>query len=86
MRRRHPRRVCLRVQGRAPSPSTSRFPVSRLADQIQRVLPVFSELETPPALIGGLALAAHKVIRAKRDVDFLIAAVDAGRRGELRAR
>ena len=53
--------------------------MSRLADQIQQVLPVFSELETPPALIGGLALAAHKVIRATRDVDFLVAAVDADR-------
>ncbi len=40
---------------------------------------MFSELETPPALIGGLALAAHKVIRATRDVDFLVAAVDADR-------
>jgi hypothetical protein len=40
---------------------------------------VFSELETPPALIGGLALAAHKVIRATRDVDFLVASTDADR-------
>jgi hypothetical protein len=53
--------------------------VSRLADQIQQVLPVFSELETPPALIDGLALAAHQVIRATRDIDFLVAAVDADR-------
>lgn len=53
--------------------------MSRLADQIQQVLPVFSELETPPALMNGLALAAHKVIRATRDVDFLVAAVDADR-------
>lgn len=51
--------------------------MSRLADQIQQVLPVFSELQTPPALIDGLALAAHKVIRATRDVDFLVVAVDA---------
>lgn len=53
--------------------------MSRLADQIQQVLPAFSELATPPALIGGLALAAHKVIRATRDVDFLVAAEDAER-------
>jgi hypothetical protein len=67
------------AQGTAPSPSTAWFPMSRLADQIQQVLPAFSELETPPALIDGLALAAHKVIRATRDVDFLVAAVDADR-------
>lgn len=53
--------------------------MSRLADQIQQVLPQFSELDTPPALIGGLALAAHRVIRATRDVDFLVAAEDSGR-------
>jgi len=48
--------------------------MSRLADQIQQVLPVSSESETPPALFDGLARAAHKVIRAARDVDFLVAA------------
>lgn len=53
--------------------------MSRLVDQIRQVLPVFSELETPPALIDGPALAAHKVVRATRDVDFLVAAVDADR-------
>jgi hypothetical protein len=53
--------------------------MSRLADQIEQVLPAFSTLETPPALIGGLALAAHKVIRATRDVDFLVASEDAER-------
>ena len=51
--------------------------MSRLADQIKQVLPVFSALETPPALIGGLALAAHRVVRATSDVDFLVAAADA---------
>jgi hypothetical protein len=67
------------ARGKAPLPSTARFSMSRLADQILQVLPVFSKLETPPALIGGLALAAHKVIRATRDVDFLVAAVDGDR-------
>lgn len=38
-------------------------PMSRLSGQIQQVVPVFSELETPPALMFGLALAAHKVVR-----------------------
>jgi hypothetical protein len=30
-------------------------------------------------VIGGLALAAHKVVRATRDVDFLVSADDADR-------
>lgn len=51
--------------------------MSRLADQIKQVLPAFSALATPPALIGGLALAAHRVVRATSDVDFLVAAADA---------
>ncbi len=57
--------------------------MSRLADQIKQVLPVFSALETPPALIGGLALAAHRVVRATSDVDFLVAAADADRVQDL---
>lgn len=51
--------------------------MARLADQITQVLPGFAALATPPALIGGLALAAHKVVRATSDVDFLVAADDA---------
>lgn len=57
--------------------------MSRLADQIKQVLPAFSAFETPPALIGGLALAAHRVVRATTDVDFLVAAADAERVHEL---
>jgi hypothetical protein len=34
-------------------------------------------------LIGGLALAAHQVVRAKRDIDFLADAEDAGRLHEI---
>lgn len=57
--------------------------MSRLADQIRQVLPAFSAMDTPPALIGGLALAAHRVVRATTDVDFLVAADDAERVHEL---
>lgn len=53
--------------------------MAALADQIREVLPAFAELATPPALIGGLALAAHNVVRATRDVDFLVVAEDADR-------
>lgn len=53
--------------------------MSRLVDQIREVVATFAGLCTPPALIGGLALAAHNVVRATRDVDFLAAADDAGR-------
>ena len=35
------------------------------------------------ALIGGLALAAHKAIRATRDVDFLVDAKDSERMHQL---
>jgi hypothetical protein len=51
----------------------------RLAGQIKEALAAFVGLKTPPALIGGLALASHGVIRATRDVDFLVDADDADR-------
>lgn len=51
----------------------------RLVDQIREVLTAFSGLRTPPALIGGFALAAHGVVRATRDVDFLVDADDGDR-------
>lgn len=51
--------------------------MSRLVEQIRQVLEAFSGCQTPPALIGGLALAAHQVVRATRDVDFLADADDA---------
>lgn len=51
----------------------------RLIDQIKQVLSAFAHGERPPALIGGLALAAHNVVRATRDVDFLADANDAER-------
>ena len=34
-------------------------------------------MQNSPALIGGVALAAHEVVRATRDVDFLVDAADA---------
>ena len=53
--------------------------MARLVDQIQQAVAAFSACKTPPALIGGLALAAHQVVRATRDVDFLDDADDAER-------
>jgi hypothetical protein len=50
-----------------------------LAGQFKEALTVFSRCATPPALIGGLAIAAHGVIRATQDVDFLVDSTD----GEL---
>jgi hypothetical protein len=51
----------------------------RLVDQIKEALAAFAGIKRPPALIGGLALAAHQVIRATEDVDFLVDAEDADR-------
>lgn len=51
----------------------------RLADQIKEAVNAFTGLDQTPALIGGLALAAHNVVRATRDIDFLIDAEDADR-------
>lgn len=45
-----------------------------LAEQIREALTMFASSGTQPALIGGLAVAAHQVIRATKDVDFLVAA------------
>jgi hypothetical protein len=52
-------------------------PMTRLVDQIKEALAAFASLRTQPALIGGLALAAHNVVRATQDVDFLADAADA---------
>lgn len=51
--------------------------MSRLVEQIRQAVAAFAVCKTPPALIGGLALAAHHVVRATRDVDFLADANDA---------
>lgn len=49
----------------------------RLIDQLTEVMGALNDCESPPALIGGLALAAHGVVRATQDVDLLIDAEDA---------
>lgn len=57
--------------------------MSRLVDQIKQAVAAFVDCKTTPALIGGLALAAHQVVRATRDVDFLADAEDAERLHEI---
>lgn len=47
---------------------------SRLGRQIAEVLAALASIDAPHALIGGLALASHKVVRATQDVDFLVEA------------
>lgn len=43
-----------------------------LAEQIREALAMFARNDTEPALIGGLAVVAHRVVRATKDVDFLV--------------
>jgi hypothetical protein len=45
-----------------------------LVEQIREALAMFAVADTKPALIGGLAVAAHSVVRATKDVDFLLEA------------
>jgi hypothetical protein len=47
-----------------------------LVEQIREALAMFAVADTKPALIGGLAVAAHSVVRATKDVDFLLEAQD----------
>ena len=44
---------------------------SRLGRQIEEVITALSSIGASNALIGGLALAAHRVVRATQDVDLL---------------
>ena len=53
--------------------------MTRILDQTREALAAFAGGKEDPALIGGLALAAHRVIRATQDVDFLVDAEDADR-------
>ena len=53
--------------------------MARLVEQIREAVAAVVGLRTQPALIGGLALAAHQVVRATRDVDFLVDADDGER-------
>jgi hypothetical protein len=48
-----------------------------LAEQIREALTMFAGTGTEPALIGGLAVAAHQVVRATKDVNFLVEAESA---------
>jgi hypothetical protein len=51
--------------------------MSRLVEQVKQAVAAFAGCKHTPALIGGLALAVHQVVRATRDVDFLADADDA---------
>lgn len=51
----------------------------RLFDQLAQALAAFRGEGISPALIGGLALSAHAVVRATRDIDFLVDGDDAER-------
>jgi hypothetical protein len=44
---------------------------SRLGRQLEEVIASLSKVDARFALIGGLALASHKVIRARQDIDLL---------------
>lgn len=46
--------------------------LSRLGKQIAEVTTALKQIGAEFALIGGLALASHKVIRATQDVDLLV--------------
>ena len=48
--------------------------MSNRAEQIREALNMFAQSGTAPALIGGLAVVAHQVVRATQDVDFLVEA------------
>jgi len=45
---------------------------SRLGQQLEEVIATLDKVGARFALIGGLALAPHKVVRATQDVDLLI--------------
>ena len=47
-------------------------PLSRLGKQLEEAIAALGKIGARFALIGGLALAPHKVVRATQDVDLLI--------------
>jgi len=51
--------------------------LSRLGKQITEIIALLEATGVRFALIGGLALALHKVIRATQDIDLLVDAEDA---------
>lgn len=52
---------------------------SRLGRQLVEALTLLNQIGARHALIGGLALASHKVIRATQDIDLLVDLDDADR-------
>jgi len=56
---------------------------SRLGQQIEQVVAELDDARLRFALIGGLALAAHHVVRATSDVDLLVRAEDAPEFGRI---
>lgn len=50
---------------------------SRLGRQIEEATAALHSIGAPFALIGGLALAPHKVVRATQDIDLLVDAIRA---------
>jgi len=64
------------------SEAAALMPVSRLGRQIAEVAAALDAIGAPFALIGGLALASHRVVRATQDVDLL---TDAGKAVEIDA-
>ena len=50
------------------------MPLSRLGKQIAEAAVALNAIGARFALIGGLALASHKVVRATQDVDLLVEA------------
>lgn len=59
---------------------------SRLGQQIVQVVGELDEARLAFALIGGLALAAHRVVRATSDVDLLLRSEDASRFSRIAAK
>jgi hypothetical protein len=57
------------------------MPLSRLGQQIAEAVTALHGAGVRFALIGGLALAWHKVVRATSDVDFLVEEEDAAAAG-----
>jgi hypothetical protein len=51
--------------------------MTRMVNQMTEALSAFSVCKTKPALIDGLALAAHNYVRATQDIDFLADSADA---------
>jgi hypothetical protein len=50
---------------------------SSLASQLTQAAAALDESRAPFALIGGMALASHGVLRGTRDIDFLVDASEA---------